>query len=192
MKLFIKNMVCSRCKLFVKDELEKLFLQYKTIELGEVDIISELPAHTKEILRINLHKFGLELIDDKKTMLIEKIKTAIIEQIHYDDEPLNINFSTFISEKLHYDYTYLANLFSELQGSTIEKFIITHKIERVKELLVYNELSLTAISYLMHYSSVSHLSNQFKKTTGLTPSHFKNLKQKKLVMLDVLQPTIKA
>jgi len=178
--------------LFVKDELEKLFLQYKTIELGEVDIISELPAHTKEILRINLHKFGLELIDDKKTMLIEKIKTAIIEQIHYDDEPLNINFSTFISEKLHYDYTYLANLFSELQGSTIEKFIITHKIERVKELLVYNELSLTAISYLMHYSSVSHLSNQFKKTTGLTPSHFKNLKQKKLVMLDVLQPTIKA
>jgi len=185
-------MVCSRCKLFVKDELEKLFLQYKTIELGEVDIISELPAHTKEILRINLHKFGLELIDDKKTMLIEKIKTAIIEQIHYDDEPLNINFSTFISEKLHYDYTYLANLFSELQGSTIEKFIITHKIERVKELLVYNELSLTAISYLMHYSSVSHLSNQFKKTTGLTPSHFKNLKQKKLVMLDVLQPTIKA
>lgn len=185
-------MVCSRCKLFVKDELEKLFLQYKTIELGEVDIISELPTHTKETLRINLLKFGLELMDDKKTMLIEKIKTAIIEQIHNTDEPLNINFSTFLSEKLHYDYTYLANLFSELQGSTIEKFIITHKIERVKELLVYNELSLTAISYLMHYSSVAHLSNQFKKTTGFTPSHFKNLKQEKLIMLDVLQPTIKA
>lgn len=179
-------MVCIRCKLFVRGELEKLFLQYKTIELGEVDMISELPPHTKETLRVNLSKFGLVLIDDRKSMLIEKIKTAILEQVHYAQEPLHINFSTFLSEKLHYDYTYLANLFSEVQGSTIEKFIITHKIERVKELLVYNELSLTAIAYLMHYSSVSHLSNQFKKTTGLTPSHFKTLKQKKLIMLDVL------
>jgi len=131
-------------------------------------------------------KSGLELMDDKKSVLIQKIKTVIIELAHYSEEPLTMNFSEYLSGKLNYDYTYLANTFSEVQGTTIEKFFIMHKIERVKELLVYNELNLTEISYLMHYSSVAHLSAQFKKITGLTPSHFKRLKDKRRSMLENL------
>jgi AraC-like DNA-binding protein len=126
-----------------------------------------------------LLRSGLELMDDKKAVLIEKIKNAIIEMVHYKDELLKVNFSDFLSEKLNYDYTYLANLFSETQGTTIEKFIIAHKIERVKELIIYDEFNLTEIAWMMHYSSVAHLSNQFKKITGLTPSHFKQLKDKR-------------
>jgi AraC-like DNA-binding protein len=117
-------------------------------------------------------------MDDKKAMLIEKIKTIIIEMVHYTDELPKTNFSDYLSEKLKHDYTYLANLFSEYQGTTIEKFMITHKIERVKELIIYDEVNLTEIAWMMHYSSVAHLSNQFKKITGLTPSHFKQLKVK--------------
>jgi AraC-like DNA-binding protein len=126
-----------------------------------------------------LHQTGLELMNDKKALLIEKIKKIIIEMVHYVDELPKTNFSDYLSEKLNYDYTYLANLFSEVQGITIEKFIISHKIERVKELIIYDELNLTEIAWLMHYSSVAHLSNQFKKITGLTPSHFKKLKDKR-------------
>jgi AraC-like DNA-binding protein len=170
----------------VKDELTKLGLHYTLVELGEADIVETLSPEQRDQFKDALVRSGLELMDDKKSVLIQKIKNVIVELIHYTDEPLTVNFSVFLSEKLDYDYTYLANLFSEVQGITIEKFIITHKIERVKELLVYNELNLTEIAYLMHYSSVAHLSAQFKKITGLTPSHFKQLKEKRRSMLEDL------
>lgn len=179
-------MVCIRCKMVVKESLSKLGIPFKTIELGEIDLEESLTLSQRDLLRSDLLSYGLELMDDKKSVLIERIKHVIIEHVHYSDEPLIINFSVFLSQKLNYDYTYLANLFSEVQGITIEKFIIMHKIERVKELLVYNELNLTEIAYLMHYSSVSHLSNQFKKVTGLTPSHFKILREKRRIMLENL------
>jgi YesN/AraC family two-component response regulator len=179
-------MVCIRCKMVVKAELEKLGLHYTTVELGEVDIMEKLSEEQHDLFKEGLLKSGLELLDDKKSVLIQKIKNVIIELIHYSEEPLAINFSDFLSKKLNHNYTYLANLFSEVQGTTIEKFIIAHKIERVKELLVYNELNLTEIAYLMHYSSVAHLSTQFKKVTGLTPSHFKGLRAKRLNMLEDL------
>ncbi len=186
MKVYIKNMVCIRCKMVVKDELTKLGLHYITVELGEAEIAETLSPEQQDQFKDALVKSGLELMDDKKSVLIQKIKNVIVELIHYAEEPLTVNFSVFLSGKLDYDYTYLANLFSEVQGITIEKFIITHKIERVKELLVYNELNLTEIAYLMHYSSVAHLSAQFKKITGLTPSHFKQLKEKRRSMLEDL------
>ena len=177
-------MVCIRCKMVVKDELAKLGLSYKTVDLGELELTEDISTTKQEKLKTGLLKYGLELMDDKKSILIQKIKAIIIEMVHYSEEPLTVNFSEFLSQKLNYDYTYLANLFSEVAGTTIEKFIITHKIERVKELLVYNELTLTEIAYQMHYSNVSHLSAQFKKVTGLTPSHFKLLKNKRRSMLD--------
>jgi len=179
-------MVCIRCKVVVKDELTKLGLHYTSVELGEADIVETLSSEQQDQFKDALVRSGLELMDDKKSVLIQKIKNVIVELIHYTDEPLAVNFSVFLSKKLDYDYTYLANLFSEVQGITIEKFIITHKIERVKELLVYNELNLTEIAFLMHYSSVAHLSAQFKKITGLTPSHFKQLKEKRRSMLEDL------
>lgn len=177
-------MVCIRCKMVVKADLERLELPYTYVELGEINLIDNIPTEKLVLLKESLLRSGLELMDDKKSILIQKIKNVIIELIHYSEEPLRINFSAFLSEKLNYDYTYLANLFSEVQGTTIEKFIILHKIERAKELLVYNELTLSEISDLLHYSSVSHLSTQFKKITGLTPSHFKTLKNKRRTMLD--------
>ena len=172
-------MVSIRCKMLVKTELEKLGLHYRTVELGEADIEENIsPAQWNE-LNTALKKSGIELMDDKKSILIEKIKKVIIELVHYSDEPLEINFSEYLSKKLNHDYTYLANLFSESQGVTIEHFLIVHKIERVKELLIYDELSITEIAWKMHYSSVAHLSNQFKKITGLTPSFFKKIRDKK-------------
>jgi YesN/AraC family two-component response regulator len=177
-------MVCIRCKLVVKEELLKLGLSVITVELGEVEIQSPVNAEHREKLRMALLKSGLELMDDKKSVLIEKIKKVIIESVHYSEEPLTVNFSDYLSQKLNHDYTYLANLFSEVQGITIEKFLIAHRIERVKELLVYNELNLTEIAYQMHYSSVAHMSAQFKKVTGLTPTHFRQLKVKRRSMLD--------
>jgi len=177
-------MVCIRCKMVVRDELTKLGLKYLSVELGEADIEEDISPERREKFRAGLLKYGLELMDDKKSVLIQKIKTVIIELVHYSEEPLAINLSDYLSQKLNYDYTYLANLFSEVQGITIEKFFISHKIERVKELLVYNELTLAEIAYKMHYSSVAHLSTQFKKVTGLTPSHFKQLKVKRRSMLD--------
>lgn len=179
-------MVCIRCKMMVKAELEKLGLRYTVVELGEAEIIEDISEEQHDQFKEALLKSGLELLDDKKSVLIQKIKNVIVELIHYSEEPLAINFSDHLSQKLNHNYTYLANLFSEVQGTTIEKFIIAHKIERVKELLVYNELNLTEIAYLMHYSSVAHLSAQFKKVTGLTPSHFKQLKNKRLSMLEVI------
>ena len=184
MKLYIKYMVSIRCKMLVKAELEKLGLHYTVVELGEADLTENISNAQRNQLNIALKKSGLELMDDKKAMLIEKIKNVITEAIHYSDEPLKVNFSDHLSEKLQHDYTYLANLFSEVESTTIEHFIIKHKIERVKELLVYDELTLTEIAYKLHYSSVGHLSNQFKKVTGLTPTFFKNLKHKRLTGLE--------
>lgn len=186
MKIYIKNMVCIRCKMVVKEELTRLGIGYTTIELGEADIGAPLTQEQHDQLKEGLSNFGLELMDDRKSVLIQRIKNIIVEMVHYSEEPLVVNFSVFLSENLQHDYTYMANLFSEVQGTTIEKFIISHKIERVKELLVYNELNLTEIAYQMHYSSVAHLSAQFKKVTGLTPSHFKQLSVKRRKMLDDL------
>ena len=168
----------------VKQELKKLGLHFAVVELGEVEIMEHLSVAQHDQFRNALLKSGLELMDDKRSVLIEKIKTVIVELTHYTEEPLEVKFSEFLSQKLKHDYGYLANLFSETQGTTIEKFYIAHKIERVKELLVYNELSLTEIAYQMHYSSVAHLSAQFKKVTGLTPSHFKELRDKRRNMLE--------
>ena len=172
-------MVSIRCKMVVKSELERLGLHYNTVELGEADLREDISPEQLERLNIALKKTGLEVMDDKKSILVEKIKAVIIELVHYTDDPIKVNLSDYLSEKLHLNYTYLANLFSEVKGTTIENFFLSHKIEKVKELLVYDDLSLTEIAYKLHYSSVAHLSNQFKKMTGLTPSHFKNLKHKR-------------
>jgi AraC-like DNA-binding protein len=172
-------MVSNRCKLAVKEELKKLGLHFIVVDLGEVEIMEDLTAEQQQQLRAGLVSSGLELMDDKRAVLIEKINNVITEMIHHSEELPKVNYSDYISEKLNYDYTYLSNLFSEVKGITIQQFIIIHKIERVKELLFYNELNLTEISFKMHYSSVAHLSNQFKKVTGLTPSAYKQLKEKK-------------
>jgi AraC-like DNA-binding protein len=163
----------------VKSELEKLGLHYTVVELGEAEIREVISTEQLDRLSVALKKTGLELMDDKKSILVEKIKTIIIELVHYSDDQIKINLSDYLSEKLNHNYAYLANLFSEVKGTTIEKFYLAHKIEKVKELLVYDDLNLSEIAYKLHYSSVAHLSNQFKKTTGLTPSHFKNLKHKR-------------
>jgi len=172
-------MVSARCKMAVKEELKKLGIHFIVVDLGEVEIMESISLERRELLKIGLMEAGLELMDDKRAVLIEKIKNAIIEMVHYTDEPLKINFSDYLSEKLKHDYTYLANLFSEVQGTTIEHYIINHKIERIKELIIYDELNITEIAWKMNYSSVAHLSNQFKKITGLSPSHFKQLKEKR-------------
>jgi YesN/AraC family two-component response regulator len=161
----------------VKSELEKLGLHHTIVELGEAVIREDLSTEQLDRLRVGLKKSGLELMDDKKSILVEKIKAVIVELVHYNEEQIKINLSDYLSEKLNYDYIYLGNLFSEVKGITIEQFYLAHKIEKVKELLVYDELSLTEIAYMLNYSSVAHLSNQFKKMTGLTPSHFKTLKR---------------
>lgn len=186
MKLFIKYMVSNRCKMAVKEELNKLGLHFIVVDLGEVDIMEDLTAEQLESVRTAMFNAGLELMDDKKAILIEKIKNVIAEMILYTDESIKINYSDYISEKLNYDYTYLSNLFSEVKGITIQQFIIIHKIERAKELILYEELNLTEISYKLHYSSVAHLSNQFKKVTGLSPTDFKLLKTKKRIPVEEL------
>lgn len=172
-------MVSNRCKMVVKEELLKLGLHFIVVDLGEVEIMENMSAFQQEQLKLALLTSGLELMDDKRAVLIERVKNVIVEMVHHTEELPKVNYSDFISEKLNYDYTYLSNLFSEVKGITIQQFIIIHKIERAKELLLYNELSLTEISYKLHYSSVAHLSNQFKKVTGLTPSHYKKMRDKK-------------
>lgn len=172
-------MVSLRCKLLVKSELDKLGFHNALIDLGVVELHESISEHELESLKTNLLKSGLELLDNKRSILVEKIKNVIIELIHYSDELPKVNYSDYISEKLDYDYTYLANTFSEVKGVTIQHFIILHKIERVKELILYDELSLSEIAYKLHYSSSAHLSNQFKKVTGLTPTFFKQLKRKR-------------
>jgi AraC-like DNA-binding protein len=177
MKLYIKYMVSLRCKLKVRDELASLGISPLTIDLGVVDLANDLTADQRKQFQENLLRSGLRLLDDNKSILIERIKNVIIEMIHYSEEIPTQNYSDYISKKLDYDYTYLSNTFSEVKGITIQQFIIFNKIERVKELLLYNEMNLTEIAYKLHYSSVAHLSNQFKKITGLTPSYFKNMKK---------------
>ena len=186
MILYIKFMVSLRCKMLVKNELERLGLTCVSVDLGIVEIMEDISDELMETLNSNLKKAGLELLDDKKEILVEKIKNVIVEMIHYSDEVPNVNDSDFISEKLNYDYTYISNIFTEIKGITIQQYIILHKIEKVKVLLIYDELNLTEIALKLGYSSVAHLSNQFKKITGLTPSYFKLLKDKKLVNLEDL------
>lgn len=186
MKLYIKYMVSLRCKIVVEEELKKLGIQSAAAELGMVDVYGDITDRQREDFRAALLVSGLELLDDKRSILIEKIKNVITEMIHYSKELPKVNYSDYISEKLGYDYTYLSNVFSEVKGITLQQFIIIHKIERVKELLLYDELNLTEIAYRMHYSSVAHLSNQFKKVTGLTPSFYRQLKKKRRKNLENL------
>jgi AraC-like DNA-binding protein len=184
MKLYIKNMVCNRCIMVVRSELEKLGYNPVSIELGEVEINNELSEDEKNIMALALQDLGFDLIDDKRSRIIERIKNLIVELVHQNNNELKINLSEFLKSKLNHDYHYLSNLFSEVEGTTIEKYFIAQKIEKVKELLVYDEMSLSEIAYRMNYSSVAYLSSQFKRVTGLTPSHFKNIRSIKRKPLD--------
>jgi AraC-like DNA-binding protein len=182
-------MVSNHCKIAVKAELKKLGLHFIVVDLGEIEIMEEISADQREQLKVALFNSGFELMDDKRAILIERIISVIIEMVHHTTEMIKINFSDYLSEKLNHDYTYLSNMFSEVKGITIQQFIIIHKVERIKELLMYDELNLTEISYLLNYSSVAHLSNQFKKITGLSPSHFKRLKEKRRMPLEEIGNT---
>lgn len=177
-------MVSIRCKMVVREVLKKMNLRYILVDLGTVEVMEDLTTVQRQVLKGALLQLGLELMDDKKTVLIEKIKNVIIDMVHYSEEMTKLKYSDYISQKLGQDYTYMSKLFSEAKGITIEQFIIAHKIERVKELILYDELNLTQISYRLNYSSVAHLSKQFKKVTGLTPSFFKQLKDKKRISLE--------
>ena len=177
-------MVSTRCKMMVQTKLDNLGLSYGLVNLGEIEIKENISVEQRHQLGVALLECGLELMDDKKAMLIEKIKNVIVEMIHYTNESPRIKNSDYISYKLNHDYTYLANIFSEAKGTTIEHYIIAHKIELVKELLSYDELNLTQISYKLNYSSVAHLSSQFKKVTGLTPSYYKQHKYDGRIMLE--------
>ena len=179
MKLYIKYMVSNRCKIMVKEVLKSMGLHFIMVNLGEVEVMENLSPLQLQMLKQELLDIGLELMDDKKSVLIERVKSLIIDMVHNSEELIKTNVSDYLSEKLNHHYTYISNLFSEVQGTRIEHFIIAHKVERIKELIMYGELNLTQISYKMNYSSVAHLSNQFKKITGLTPSFFKALKNKK-------------
>ncbi len=178
-------MICIRCQMVVRYELEQLGLKYAYVKIGEAEILGDIQPEQLELLNIKLKEAGLSLIHNKKTLLVERIKNIIIELVHYTDEEIKMNLSDYLSDKLDYNYTYLANIFSEETASNIEKFYLSHKIERVKELIVYDELNLTEIAWKLHYSSVAHLSTQFKKHTGLTPSEFRKLKSRDRVTLDI-------
>jgi AraC-like DNA-binding protein len=186
MKLYIKNMVCSRCKMVVKSEFEKLGLPTISVELGEVELEKEISDEQKEVLLENLQVLGFDLIDDKKTKTVERIKNLIVDLVHHKNNDLKINLSDYLAENLNQDYNSLSNLFSEIENTTIEKYFISQKIEKVKELLIYNELSLSEIADILNYSNVAHLSNQFKKITGFTPTSFKQLKDKKRIQIENL------
>ena len=186
MIIYIKNMVSTRCKLTLVDALTSIGIPFTRVELGLADISGEISLIQRNQIRTALLSSGLELIDDVKSVLIERIKKVIIELVHYAEEPLPINLSVHLSQQLNHSYTYMANIFSEAEGHPIEKFVIEHKIERVKELLIYKELSLTEIAYKMHYSSVAHLSSQFKKVTGHTASHYKHLQSQTRVPLETI------
>lgn len=182
--LFIKNMVCDRCIMVVQSQLDQLNIETKHIGLGEITLVNELSSDEKDQIEEALQPLGFQVISDKKSRIIEKIKNVIIDLVHYQDNDVKINLSDALSQSLNLDYNYLSNLFSEVEGTTIEKYFIAQKIEKVKELLVYDELSLSEIAYRLNYSSVAYLSNQFKKVTGLTPSHFKRIRKDKRKPLD--------
>jgi AraC-like DNA-binding protein len=177
-------MVSNRCKIVVKEVLKELGLHFIVVDLGEIEIMEDISDEQRAALKLGLLESGLELMDDKKAILIERIRILITEMVHYADELPQINYSNYISQKIGYDYTYLSNIFSEVKGITIQQFIIINKVERVKELIIYDELNITEIAWKMNYSSVAHLSNQFKKITGLTPSHFKQLKEKRRIPIE--------
>lgn len=183
-KIFIKNMVCGRCIMVVQNELRNLGLEAGKVSLGEAELEKDLGAEEKAALGKALMGLGFELIDDKKSRVIEQIKNIVRDLVHQRDGEMSSNLSDIISGALNYEYGYLSNLFSGVEGTTIEKYYIAQKIERVKELLVYDELSLSEIANQLHYSSVAYLSNQFKKVTGLSPSHFKQVKAEKRKPLD--------
>jgi len=186
LKIYIKNMVCGRCKLIVRKELEKLGLLVRAIELGEVELAEPIDEEMKKHVSIRLNSFGFELISDKRSKTIEQVKNLIRELVHDKNNEIEMNLSDYLRQKTNSDYNTLSNLFSEVEGITIEKYFILQKIERVKELLMYDEMSLSEIAYALNYSSVAYLSNQFKKITGLTPSHFKNLKNNMRKHIDEL------
>jgi AraC-like DNA-binding protein len=186
MKLYIKNMVCDRCKLVVKNEIENLGFQLMNVELGEAVLSNNITDEQKEKIKLHLEKFGFELIDDKRSRLIENIKKVLIDLVQNKNAELKTNLSVFLSQNLNQDYSKLSNLFSEVEGSSIEKYFITLKIEKVKELMIYDELSLSEIADYLNYSSAAHLSKQFKKLTGFTPTHFKHIKQIKRIQIDKL------
>ncbi|MBC6110118.1 helix-turn-helix domain-containing protein [Pedobacter fastidiosus] len=184
MKLHIKNMVCNRCKMVVKAELEKLGFNPISVELGEVSIAENISAVDKLKIAEKLNIFGFELLEDKKTQIAEQVKTTIIDLVHYTKEPLKINLSLYLSERLNLEYSSLSAVFSEIENQTIEKYFIAQKIEKAKEMLTYGELTLSEIAFQLNYSSVAHLSSQFKKVTGLTPSGFKTETSDKRKTLD--------
>ena len=183
MKIYVKNMACESCKIFVKEALEELDIAAIKIDLGEIEVKEELTAAEKKKLNSKIKKAGLELLEKKQGILIEKIRSVIIDYVYNSDEKPITKFSVLLSEKLNHSYTYLANFFSEIEASTIEQYVISLKVERIKELIILEEHTLSAIAFKLHYSSVSHLSNQFKKATGLTPSHFKALKEKRRITI---------
>lgn len=184
MIIYIKNMVCHRCKLVVKNTLEKIGLHPIHIELGEVELLENDISTVKAQLMDELHLLGFELLDDRKSKIIEKIKISIVDLVQTKNSDLSVNLSVFLAQAIKQDYSTLSNLFSEVEGITIEKYYIHQKIEKVKELLVYDELTLSEIAFQLNYSSVAHLSNQFKKVTGLTPSHFKKNRTTQRISLD--------
>lgn len=184
MHLYIKNMVCPRCITAVRTELEKAGITVQSVELGEAEIKNELTPEELRYIEASLQALGFELIGDRKSRIIEQIKTEIVYLIHHSGETLNTNLSTWLAGKLHYEYTYLSNLFSEVEGTTIEKYYIAQRIEKVKELLVYDELSLAQIADALGYSSAAYLSGQFKKVTGLTPTFYKSIKENKRRKID--------
>ncbi|MFV5698345.1 helix-turn-helix domain-containing protein [Flavobacterium sp. ZT3R17] len=186
MKIYIKNMVCDRCKMVVKSELEKIEIFPISVELGEVEFLGDFKDNQKQDLEIKLQSLGFELLEDKTTILIEKIKCLIVNLVHHQNNELKTNLSNYLSEQLGQDYNTLSNLFSEVQGTTIEHYFIAQKIEKVKELLMYKELTLSEIAIKLNYSDVAHLSNQFKKITGVTPTHFKQLKENNRLQIDGL------
>ena len=177
-------MVSIRCTMFVKSELEKMGYSDCNVKLGEVVCLNDLSTNQLDHLKEVLHDAGLDILDDKKSILIERIKNVVVEMVHYLDELPKTKFSHYLSEKLKYDYTYLSNLFSETEGRTLEHFVLQHKIEKIKELIMYDELNLTEIAFKLHYSSVAHLSNQFKKITGQSPSAFKAMHNRSRLNLD--------
>ena len=186
MNVYVKYMVSLRCKMMVRSELVKLGFQVISLELGVIEVAGDVSPEQHELLRVNLKRSGLELLDNKRSILVESIKVVIIEMIHYSDEAPKMNYSDYISEKMGYDYTYLANVFSEVKGITIQQFIILNKVERVKELILYDELSISEIAFKLHYSSAAHLSNQFKKVTGLTPAFYRGIAKKRRKNLEDL------
>lgn len=186
MKLYIRNMVCSRCKLVVKEELEKFHLHPLQVDLGEIEIEENLKSEQVKQLNKALQKFGFEIIDSKKSKIIEKTKILILDLVHQRKAKLRTNLSTYLAAETQTEYNYLSNLFAEVEGTTIEQYFIAQKVEKVKEFLVYDELTLSEIAFELNYSSVAHLSKQFKKVVGLAPSHFKELKDKKRLPIDKL------